>query len=44
MAERHIDSPGYKTLQHLVMLADKLNEPWGRHSGRKGGMVTSEKD
>lgn len=32
MAEGHIDLPGYKTLEHLVMLADKLNEARGRHS------------
>lgn len=33
MAEGHIHSPGYKTLEHVVMLADKLNEARGRHSG-----------
>lgn len=33
MAQGHIDLPGYKTLEHLVMLADKLNEARGRHSG-----------
>ncbi len=32
MAEGHIHSPGYKTLEHLVVLADKLNEARGRHS------------
>lgn len=39
MAEGHINLPGYKTLEHLVMLADKLNEARGRHSGwrRKRG-------
>lgn len=33
MGEGHKDSPGYKTLEHLAMLADKLNEARGCHSG-----------
>lgn len=31
-SQGHIDSPGYKTFQHLVMLADKLYKAWGGHS------------
>lgn len=28
----HINLPGYKTLEHLIVLADKLNEARGCHS------------
>lgn len=34
LAKGHIDSPGYKTLQHLIMLANKLYKTRWSHSGR----------
>lgn len=45
MAEGHNNSPGYKTLEHLVMLADKFNEARWRHSGwnKIRGRVRAEK-